>query len=72
VAFEVRDTGPGIEAGHLERIFEPFFTTRSDGTGLGLAIVRSVAEAHGGRVEVESVPGQGSTFRFVLPAVALN
>ncbi|MCL6555242.1 MAG: PAS domain-containing protein [Burkholderiales bacterium] len=72
VAFEVRDTGPGIEAGNLERIFEPFFTTRSDGTGLGLAIVRSVAEAHGGRVEVESVPGQGSTFRFVLPAVALN
>lgn len=71
VAFEVEDSGPGIEPAHLERIFEPFFTTRAEGTGLGLAIVRSVAEAHGGRVAVESHPGQGSTFTLSLPLATI-
>lgn len=71
VAFEVEDSGPGIEPAHLERIFEPFFTTRAEGTGLGLAIVRSVAEAHGGRVAVHSRPGQGSTFTLSLPLATI-
>ena len=69
----VRDTGPGIPASEHERIFERFARAsnaarRSDGAGLGLAIVRAIAEAHGGRVELGSAPGQGSTFTVVLPA----
>jgi two-component system sensor histidine kinase FlrB len=63
----VVDTGPGMEPGVQERLFEPFFTTRSEGTGLGLAIVRSVVEAHGGDIRVESAPGHGSVFIVSLP-----
>jgi two-component system sensor histidine kinase FlrB len=67
VVIRVEDTGPGVEPEVQERLFEPFFTTRSEGTGLGLAIVRSVVEAHGGEVRVESAPGRGSTFIVRLP-----
>ena len=72
---EVRDNGCGISSEHLPRIFERFYVvdkarSRSvGGTGLGLAIVKHVAAAHGGKVEVESVAAQGSTFRLVLPRV---
>ncbi len=64
----VRDRGPGVPKEHEKRIFDRFFTTDADknGTGLGLAIVQSVAEAHGGRVELESTPGEGATFTLVL------
>ena len=72
VWLRVADTGSGIDAVTLERLFEPFFTTRPDGTGLGLAIVRSVAQAHGGEVEVQSSPGQGSLFALRLPCVKLE
>ena len=72
VWLRVADTGPGIEPAMLERLFEPFFTTRPDGTGLGLAIVRSVAEAHGGEVLVQSTLGQGSLFALRLPRVNLE
>ena len=72
VCLRVADTGTGIEAATLERLFEPFFTTRADGTGLGLAIVRSVAQAHGGEVEVQSTPGQGAVFSLRLPSVKLE
>jgi len=72
VALRVADNGPGIEPAMLERLFEPFFTTRPDGTGLGLAIVRSVAQAHGGEVDVHSTPGQGSLFALRLPCVKLE
>ena len=65
---EVRDTGLGIAPEHYERLFEPFFTTKgSQGTGLGLAMVRSIAERCGGRIEVVSEVGVGSTFTLRLP-----
>lgn len=54
----VTDNGPGIPPALRQRIFEPFYTSRTDGTGLGLAVVRSVIEAHGGTVEVESTTAQ--------------
>jgi len=63
----VRDSGPGMDPAVQARLFEPFFTTRQEGTGLGLAIVRSVAQAHGGEVEVESSPGRGARFSLVVP-----
>ena len=65
----VRDSGSGIDPAEAERIFERFAGgDRSDGAGLGLAIVRAVAEAHGGRVEVDSAVGQGARFTIVIPA----
>ena len=64
---EVSDNGCGISEEDLKRVFNPFFTTRPGGTGLGLPAVRRIARAHGGRVEVNSSPGQGSTFRICLP-----
>ena len=73
VEVSVRDAGIGIPSRDLERIFERFYrvdqarSRDTGGTGLGLSIVRHVARAHGGEVTVESVEGQGSTFRFVLP-----
>ena len=66
----VRDTGGGIAPDVQARIFEPFFTTRGQGTGLGLAIALGVARAHGGTIEVSSVPGQGSEFIMRLPCAA--
>jgi two-component system, OmpR family, sensor kinase len=67
----VSDTGSGIEPADLPRIFERFHRGANvdgvTGTGLGLAIARLVAEQHGGRIEVETVPGQGSRFSLVLP-----
>ncbi len=66
----ISDTGCGIPESVRERIFEPFFTTKpvGKGSGQGLAIVhRIIAKQHGGRLEVDSVPGEGSTFRIALP-----
>ncbi len=72
VASEIADEGDGVPAADLERMFEPGvrLTTDRPGSGLGLAVVRAVARAHGGEVEVESTPDQGSTFRLVLPGVS--
>jgi signal transduction histidine kinase len=68
---EVADRGAGIAPEILDRIFEPFFTTRPAGTargsGLGLAISQAIVAAHQGTLTVESVPGEGSTFRVELP-----
>ena len=63
----IRDNGHGISPETLTRLFNPFFTTKAEGMGLGLSISRSIIEAHGGRMEVESIPGQGTTFSFLLP-----
>lgn len=69
VHVEVADDGPGIAPEHLKRIFEPFFTTKPVGlgTGLGLSIAADIMRKHGGRLEVDSRPGRGSTFRIILP-----
>jgi signal transduction histidine kinase len=73
VTLEVTDTGIGIAPDERERIFERFYRGRgaaaTPGTGIGLALVRSVVLRHGGRVEVESAPGQGSTFRVTWPRI---
>lgn len=67
VVLEVRDDGQGIPPEQLGEIFRPLYTTKRAGTGLGLAISRRIVEAHGGRVEVESIVGEGATFRVLLP-----
>ncbi len=67
VFIEVQDTGTGIPPENLDRIFEPFFTTKDGGTGLGLAIARQIATDHGGRLTCDSTPGDGTTFRLILP-----
>ena len=63
----VSDTGSGIAPEHLANIFRPFFTTKKRGTGLGLSLVSRIVEAHGGRVQVHSTPGEGSQFMVWLP-----
>ena len=67
VWMSVADTGGGIPQEQISRIFEPFFTTKKTGTGLGLMIVQRIVRAHGGRIELESHVGQGTTFRIRLP-----
>jgi signal transduction histidine kinase len=68
IVIEVSDTGAGIPANVLQSVCEPFFTTRQDGTGLGLAIAKRYVEQNGGRLEIESSPGSGTTVRVRLPA----
>jgi two-component system, NtrC family, sensor kinase len=68
VVMEISDTGPGIPAHVLPSVCEPFFTTRQEGTGLGLAIAKRYVEQNGGRLEIDSTPGSGTTVRVRLPA----
>ena len=63
----VKDTGCGIEENNLKKIFEPFFTNKEKGTGLGLAIVSRFVDGYNGRIKVESVIGEGTTFVVSLP-----
>ena len=67
VTVSVSDTGCGIQPTDLNRIFDPYYTSKSTGTGLGLAIVHKIIEAHGGKIEVESILGRGTTFKIQLP-----
>jgi signal transduction histidine kinase len=69
VAIEITDTGGGIPEEVLPSVCEPFFTTRPEGTGLGLAIAKRFVEQNGGRLEIASRPGAGTTVRVRLPAV---
>ncbi|MFA6093405.1 MAG: PAS domain-containing protein [Elusimicrobiota bacterium] len=68
VRVRIADNGIGIPAEHLAHIFDPYFTTKKTGSGLGLAVAYSVITRHGGRIEAVSIPGAGTTFRFLLPA----
>lgn len=65
--FSVQDTGKGIDPESLAKIFNPFFTTKDKGTGLGLAVINKIVIDHQGTIEVESTPGEGSTFTVKLP-----
>src|SRR5215510_14190526 len=64
---EIRDTGSAISAEQLDRLFEPLYSTDSEGTGLGLYVVREIVVAHHGTNDVQSAPGQGTTFTVTLP-----
>jgi signal transduction histidine kinase len=70
VIAEVVDDGHGIPRPDQDKIFEPFYTTKAPGrgTGLGLSICYGIIQDHQGRIEVDSIPGKGSTFRVILPA----
>ncbi len=72
VEVQVKDTGTGIAEDHFEKIFDPFYSTKEvgKGTGLGLSICYGILEAHGGKIEVESKVGEGTTFRLILPVIA--
>ena len=72
VRFSVSDTGPGIAAGIKEKIFDPFFTTKKDkeGTGLGLSVVYGIVKNVGGVIDVQSLPGHGTTFEVYLPCAS--
>ena len=65
----IADSGPGIPEEVQSRIFDAHFTTKTTGTGIGLYLARSIVEAHGGEITVETAPGQGSTFRLRLPTL---
>ncbi|MCD6582321.1 MAG: GHKL domain-containing protein, partial [Desulfuromusa sp.] len=70
VVASVSDTGAAISASDLEKIFEPFYSTKKNGMGMGLAICRTIAEAHGGEIVVDSNQPQNVTFAIILPIIS--
>lgn len=68
IRLQVRDNGPGMDAATAARVFDLFFTTKKNGTGLGLPLCQRLIRAHGGRIELDTQPGQGTTFTVYLPA----
>jgi signal transduction histidine kinase len=75
VEVSVRDTGIGIPTDDLDRVFDRFYQVEregrhAEGPGLGLSVVKQLVEVQGGRITVESVPDQGTTFRFTVPVAA--
>jgi signal transduction histidine kinase len=71
VEVAVRDSGAGMDEATRQRLFEPFFSTKGrGGLGLGLSVVYGIVKAHGGTIEVESVLGRGTCFRFRLPSAS--
>jgi PAS domain S-box-containing protein len=68
VLVAVRDSGPGIDPGHLDRVFDAFYTTKSSGVGMGLSICRSIINTHGGRLWADVNASGGALFQFTLPS----
>lgn len=69
IEISVSDTGEGISPENRKKLFQPLFTTKPKGIGLGLVVCKNLAEANGGRIEVESEPGKGTTFAVLFPVV---
>ena len=67
ITVSVKDSGVGIAPEDLDQVFQPLFTTKARGIGLGLVVVKNLVEVNGGRVEVQSEPGKGTTFSITLP-----
>jgi signal transduction histidine kinase len=69
VCLSISDNGPGMSDEVKDRLFDPFFTTkqRIGGTGLGMSITYGIIKEHGGAIEVDTLPGQGTTFHYILP-----
>ena len=67
IHISIKHNGCCIAVNQLDQIFQPFVTFKENGTGLGLAITRQIIQAHGGSIQVESTPGQGSEFHILLP-----
>lgn len=63
----IADSGPGISEKEKSRIFDPFYTSKADGTGLGLSIVKGIIDKHKGNINIDSAPGQGTTFQIEIP-----
>ena len=72
VLIDIADDGPGIPHDVAENVFDPFFSTKPQGSGLGLAIVRKIVNAHDGRLDLRTAPGQGTTIRLTLPVSGSN
>jgi len=72
VGIVVSDTGEGMPAELLGQIFEPLFTTKQRGTGIGLSVVHQIVTRHGGKIDVESLPGRGSTFTIAIPHASMS
>ncbi|MEW6428291.1 MAG: PAS domain S-box protein [Thermodesulfobacteriota bacterium] len=70
IRIDISDTGSGMTKHVLENIFDPYFTTKQEGSGLGLAVCHSIIQRHGGHIRAASVPGDGTTFTFFLPAAS--
>jgi len=70
ITFAMRDDGPGIAEGDINRVFDSFFTTKEEGMGIGLAICQSIISAHGGAIGASNWPHGGAHFWFTLPAAA--
>jgi signal transduction histidine kinase len=72
VLVRISDSGAGIDKAHVGKIFDPFFSTKAQGTGLGLALVQQIVVDHGGQIDVQSAPGQGTTFTLSFPVPAAS